>query len=31
MFVGIGVISLIGFVLTTLIEKFERVVIPWKV
>jgi NitT/TauT family transport system permease protein len=31
MFVGIGVISFIGFVLTTLIEKLERVVIPWKV
>ncbi len=30
MFVGIGVISVIGFVLTALVEKLERIVIPWK-
>lgn len=30
MFVGIGVISFIGFVLTTLVERLERLVIPWK-
>jgi ABC-type nitrate/sulfonate/bicarbonate transport system permease component len=30
MFVGLMVISGIGFVLTFLIERFERAVIPWK-
>lgn len=31
MFVGLGVISLIGFALTALVEKVEHAVIPWKV